>query len=250
MLILPLNKNPGTKFFAVMSNEKVKVLLAEDDKNLGSVLKSYLEVKGYETTLCVNGQEAYNTYEKGGYGFCIVDVMMPIKDGFTLVKEIREKDKTIPILFLTAKSMQEDKLKGFSVGADDYLTKPFSMEELLVRMQAILRRANEKIAGEIRSNVFKIGDYTFDFNRQLLKIEGKEQKLTSKEAALLRLLAMNLNEVLDRSFALKEIWNDDSYFNARSMDVYITKLRKFLKQDKTVELINVHGIGFKLVTNI
>lgn len=233
-----------------MPNEKVKVLLAEDDKNLGSVLKSYLEVKGYETTLCVNGQEAYNAHEKGGYGFCIIDVMMPVKDGFTLVKEIREKDKTIPILFLTAKSMQEDKLMGFSVGADDYLTKPFSMEELLVRMQAILRRTNEKKAGEIRSNVFKIGDYIFDFNRQLLKIAGKEQKLTSKEAALLRLLALNLNEVLDRSYALKEIWNDDSYFNARSMDVYITKLRKFLKQDDSVELINVHGIGFKLVTNV
>lgn len=232
-----------------MPNEKVKVLLAEDDKNLGSVLKSYLEVKGYATTLCVNGQEAWNTYEKGGYGFCIVDVMMPIKDGFTLVKEIREKDKSIPILFLTAKLMQEDKLKGFSVGADDYLTKPFSMEELLVRMKAILRRANEKRTGEIRNNVFRIGGYTFDFNRQLLRINDKDQKLTSKEAALLRLLAMNLNEVLDRTYALKEIWNDDSYFNARSMDVYITKLRKFLKQDKTVELINVHGIGFKLVTS-
>ncbi len=232
-----------------MGIEKVKVLLAEDDKNLGSVLKSYLEVKGYETTLCSNGQEAYNAYEKGGYGFCIVDVMMPIKDGFTLVKEIREKDKLIPVLFLTAKSMQEDKLKGFAVGADDYITKPFSMEELLMRMQAILRRASERTTGEIRNNVFKIGEYTFDFNRQLLKIGDKEQKLTSKEAALLRLLAMNLNEVLDRSNALKEIWNDDSYFNARSMDVYITKLRKFLKYDANVELINVHGIGFKLVTN-
>jgi len=232
-----------------MGTENVKILLAEDDKNLGNVLKSYLEVKGYETTLCVNGQEAWNAYEKGEYGFCIVDVMMPVKDGFTLVKEIREKDKNIPVLFLTAKSMQEDKLKGFEVGADDYLTKPFSMEELLVRIQAILRRANERRGGEIQNNVFRISDYIFDFNRQLLKINGKEQKLTSKEAALLRLLAMNLNDVLDRSYALKEIWNDDSYFNARSMDVYITKLRKFLKEDKNVELINVHGIGFKLVTN-
>lgn len=232
-----------------MGTDNVKILLAEDDKNLGNVLKSYLEVKGYETTLCVNGQEAWNAYEKGGYGFCIVDVMMPVKDGFTLVKEIREKDKTTPVLFLTAKSMQEDKLRGFEVGADDYLTKPFSMEELLVRIQAILRRANERRGGEIQNNIFRIGEYIFDFNRQLLKINGKEQKLTSKEAALLRLLAMNLNDVLDRSYALKEIWNDDSYFNARSMDVYITKLRKFLKEDKTVELINVHGIGFKLVTN-
>ncbi len=232
-----------------MGNQKVKVLLAEDDKNLGTVLKSYLDVKGYETTLCVNGQEAINAFDKGYFAFCIVDVMMPVKDGFTLVKEIREKDKTIPILFLTAKSMQEDKLQGFSLGADDYLTKPFSMEELLVRMQAILRRARERRGGEIGNNVFKIGDYIFDFNRQMLKHKGTDQKLTSKESALLRLLSLNLNQVLDRSFALKEIWNDDSYFNARSMDVYITKLRKFLKNDKNVQLINVHGIGFKLVTN-
>jgi DNA-binding response OmpR family regulator len=232
-----------------MGTEKVKVLLAEDDKNLGNVLKSYLEVKGFETILCINGQEAYNAFEKGGYGFCIVDVMMPVKDGFTLVKEIREKDKHIPVLFLTAKSMQEDKMKGFQVGGDDYLTKPFSMEELLMRMQAILRRVNERTSSEIRNNVYVIGKYQFDFNRQILRIADKEQKLTSKEAALLRLLAINLNQVLDRSYALKEIWSDDSYFNARSMDVYITKLRKFLKLDPTVELINVHGIGFKLVTN-
>ncbi len=230
--------------------QKVKVLLAEDDKNLGSVLKSYLDVKGYETTLCVNGQEAIVAFEKGYFSFCIVDVMMPIKDGFTLVKEIREKDKTIPVLFLTAKSMQEDKLKGFSLGADDYLTKPFSMEELLVRMAAILRRARERRGGEIGNNIFKIGEYIFDFNRQMLSYRERDQKLTSKESALLRLLSLNLNQVLDRSYALKEIWNDDSYFNARSMDVYVTKLRKFLKEDKNVELINVHGIGFKLVSNL
>jgi DNA-binding response OmpR family regulator len=145
--------------------------------------------------------------------------------------------------------MQEDKMRGFQVGGDDYLTKPFSMEELLVRMQAILRRVSERGGNEIRNNVYLIGKYQFDFNRQILRITDKEQKLTSKEAALLRLLAINLNQVLDRSYALKEIWNDDSYFNARSMDVYITKLRKFLKLDPTVELINVHGIGFKLVTN-
>lgn len=231
------------------NQQKVKVLLAEDDKNLGSVLKSYLDVKGYETILCTNGQEALNTFEKGYFGFCIIDVMLPAKDGFTLVKEIRERDKTIPILFLTAKSMQEDKLKGFSLGADDYLTKPFSMEELLVRMQAILRRARERRGAEIGNNIFKIGEYIFDFNRQMLIYKDRQQKLTSKESALLRLLSLNLNQVLDRSYALKEIWNDDSYFNARSMDVYITKLRKFLKDDKNVELINVHGIGFKLVTN-
>jgi len=163
-----------------MGNQKVKVLLAEDDKNLGSVLKSYLDVKGYETTLCINGQEAINAFEKGYFAFCIVDVMMPVKDGFTLVKEIREKDKTIPILFLTAKSMQEDKLQGFSLGADDYLTKPFSMEELLVRMQAILRRARERRGGEIGNNIFKVGDYIFDFNRHCSNTKTHPKNLPQK----------------------------------------------------------------------
>ena len=230
----------------IMLNEKVKVLLAEDDKNLGSVLKSYLEVKGFVTTLCVNGQEAWNTYEKGGYGFCIVDVMMPVKDGFSLVKDIRRIDKSIPVLFLTAKSLQEDKLKGFEVGADDYLTKPFSMEELLARMQAIIRRTDQP--DENGDSIFQIGDYTYDYNRQLLKIGDTENKLTSKEAELLKLLCDRMNDVLDRAFALNKIWFDDSYFNARSMDVYIAKLRKYLKEDPTVELLNVHGVGFKLVT--
>jgi len=231
-----------------MSQDKIRVLLAEDDKNLGSILKSYLDVKGFATTLCVNGQEAWNAFEKNKFDFCIIDVMMPVKDGFTLVREIREINRTIPVLFLTAKSMQDDKMKGFSVGADDYLTKPFSMEELLVRMHAILRRVQEtKQAGG--GNIYEIGDFVFDHNRQVLTINGEEQKLTSKEAALLRLLCENMNEVLDRSDALKKIWNDDSYFNARSMDVYITKLRKFLKPDPKIELINVHGIGFKLVAS-
>jgi two-component system OmpR family response regulator len=232
------------------ASQKVKVLLAEDNKNLGSVLKSYLNIKGYETTLCANGEEALITFKKGYFGFCIIDVMMPIKDGFTLAKEIREIDKTIPILFLTAKSMQEDKLKGFSVGADDYLINPFSMEELLARMTAILRRARERRGGEIGNNIFKIGEYIFDFNRQMLTYKDTDFKLTSKESSLLRLLSLNLNHVLERSYALKEIWNDDSYFNARSMDVYITRLRKFLQQDENVELINVHGVGFKLISNI
>lgn len=231
-----------------MNQDKIRVLLAEDDKNLGSILKSYLDVKGFATTLCVNGQEAWNAFEKNKFDFCIIDVMMPVKDGFTLVREIREINRTIPVLFLTAKSMQDDKMKGFSVGADDYLTKPFSMEELLVRMHAILRRVQEtKQAGG--GNIYEIGDFVFDHNRQVLTINGEEQKLTSKEAALLRLLCENMNEVLDRSDALKKIWNDDSYFNARSMDVYITKLRKFLKPDPKIELINVHGIGFKLVAS-
>jgi DNA-binding response OmpR family regulator len=232
-----------------MEQEKINVLLAEDDKNLGSVLTSYLEAKGYPTTLCSNGQEAFNAYRKDPYDFCIIDVMMPVKDGFTLAREIREIDRKIPILFLTAKSMQEDKLRGFELGADDYITKPFSMEELLMRMQAILRRATESRTMQASRTHYELGQFRFDYNRQLLKPGDEEQKLTSKESELLKMLCDNVNEVLDRSVALKKIWHDDSYFNARSMDVYITKLRKYLKADPAIELINVHGVGFKLVIN-
>jgi two-component system OmpR family response regulator len=231
-----------------MEKEKINVLLAEDDKNLGTILKSYLEAKGYPATLCVNGQEAFVEFNKNEYNFCIVDVMMPVKDGFTLAKEIRSIDKKVPILFLTAKSMKEDKLKGFEIGGDDYLTKPFNMEELLARMEAILRRSATEEKKGPEGDTYKLGKLEFNFVRQILSGGKEEVKLTSKESALLKLLCQNLNEVVDRSVALNKIWFDDSYFNARSMDVYITKLRKYLKMDPTVELINVHGVGFKLVT--
>lgn len=232
-----------------MEKGPIKVLLAEDDRNLGSILKNYLDVKGYVTTLCVNGQEAVDTFMRGGVDFCILDIMMPVKDGFMVASEIRAINKKIPILFLTAKSMQDDKLRGFEIGADDYITKPFSMEELLLRMQAIIRRTDESPKVEEQVNVYKIGNYIFDYDRQVLTIHGKDQKLTSKEAGLLRLLCNNANKVLERGEALNKIWSDDSYFNARSMDVYIVKLRKYLKEDPSVELINVHGIGFKLIMN-
>ena len=230
-----------------MESNELKVLLAEDDKNLGAVLKAYLEAKGYQTTLCINGKEAFDIFNKKKIDFCIVDVMMPVKDGFTLAQEIRRLDKHIPILFLTAKSLQEDKIRGFEIGGDDYLTKPFSMEELLMRMKAILRRVNENNSTDNKTTIYKLGKLTFDYNRQLLTASSGENKLTSKEAELLRLLCENANDVLDRSVALNRIWQDDSYFNARSMDVYITKLRKYLKEDPAVELLNVHGIGFKLI---
>lgn len=230
-----------------MESNELKVLLAEDDKNLGAVLKAYLEAKGYQTTLSVNGKEAFDFFNKKKFDFCILDVMMPVKDGFTLAQEIRKLDKQIPILFLTAKSLQEDKIRGFELGGDDYLSKPFSMEELLMRMKAILRRVQDGGERENRTSIFKIGKMTFDYNRQLLTSPTSENKLTSKEAELLKLLCDNSNDVLDRSVALNRIWQDDSYFNARSMDVYITKLRKYLKDDPAVELLNVHGIGFKLV---
>lgn len=231
-----------------MEKSEIKVLLAEDDKNLGNILKNYLIAKGYETKLYVNGKEAWEGFSSEDFNFTIIDVMMPVMDGFTLAEKIREENKKIPMLFLTAKSLQEDKLKGFSIGADDYITKPFSMEELLARMEAILRRTNEKEQPTEDQRHFKIGRFEFDYDRQLLHINDKEQKLTSKEADLLRLLALNANDTLDRSEALKKIWHDDSYFNARSMDVYIAKLRKYLKDDPEIELINVHGIGFKLIT--
>lgn len=233
-----------------MGDEKLKVLLAEDDRNLGNILKSYLEAKMYETTLCVNGQEALQAYAKNNFDVCIIDVMMPVMDGFSLAKEIRLDNKHIPILFLTAKSLQEDKIKGFELGADDYITKPFSMEELLVRMKAILRRSSlGPLPGE-GITTFEIGKYEFDYNRQTLSFGEDVQKLTSKETELLKLLCDSMNNVLDRKIALHKIWNDDSYFNARSMDVYIAKLRKYLKKDPTVEIINVHGSGFKLITNL
>lgn len=226
---------------------KINVLLAEDDKNLGSVLKAYLEAKGYSTTLCIDGKEALETFKRNEFDFCILDIMMPVMDGFTLAKEIRKIDKQIPFLFLTAKSMQEDKIYGFELGADDYLTKPFSMEELLLRIKAIHRRSESGQGNKTEESVFSFGNFTFDHNRQLLNNGKNQVKLTSKEADLLKLLCQNMNNVLDRSVALNKIWYDDSYFNARSMDVYITKLRKYLKDDPAVELINVHGVGFKLV---
>ncbi|MBW6497130.1 MAG: response regulator transcription factor [Bacteroidales bacterium] len=232
-----------------MEQSNIKILLAEDDPNLGTILKAYLEAKGFPTRLCVNGQEAYDAFLKEVFHFCILDVMMPIKDGFTLAREIRKVDKKIPILFLTAKAMQEDILEGLKIGADDYITKPFSMEELLLRINAIYRRTNPEQSGDTDKTLFQVGKYAFDYSRQTLKYEDSEQKLTSKEAQLLKMLCDRTNDVLDRSEALTKIWLDDNYFNARSMDVYIAKLRKYLKEDPEVELINVHGKGFKLVVN-
>jgi two-component system, OmpR family, response regulator len=231
-----------------MKENNCRVLLAEDDKNLGTILKSYLEAKGYKTDLTVDGQEAYEHFKKEKYDFCILDIMMPVKDGFSLAKDIRKENKSIPILFLSAKSMEEDKLKGFEIGADDYITKPFSMEELLLRIKAIMRRVGDE-SEQTEAHIFQISDFVFDYNRQILTINENKQKLTSKESELLRMLCQNINNILDRSEALIKIWNDDSYFNARSMDVYITKLRKYLKEDPKVELMNVHGVGFKLIVN-
>lgn len=225
-----------------------RILLAEDDFNFGKILTSYLEAKGYNIVLCSNGQEAYQAYLEKSFDICLIDVMMPVKDGFTLTKDIRKADKDIPIIFLTAKSMHDDIIKGFNLGGDDYITKPFSMEVLLARIEAVLRRSKDAV-DKSSVTVYQIGKYSFDPLNQTLCFEGTEVKLTSKESDLLRLLSEHLNETLDRTYALNKIWNNDSYFNARSMDVYITKLRKYLKEDKNIELLNVHGIGFKLIVN-
>ncbi|MCB9186742.1 MAG: response regulator transcription factor [Flavobacteriales bacterium] len=230
-----------------MSAEKINVLLAEDDPNLGMLLREYLNAKGYETALAENGKVAYEMFMQGGFDLCILDVMMPIKDGFTLAEDIRQTDKHVPIIFLTAKSMKDDKMKGFQSGADDYITKPFSMDELLMRMQAILRRTIPEVGKAKKKDTIKVGSFDFDFDKQLLILDGKEQRLTTKEANLLLMFCENRYDVLDRNYALNKVWGDDNYYNSRSMDVYIAKLRKYLSLDPDVELVNVHGKGFKLL---
>jgi DNA-binding response OmpR family regulator len=230
-----------------MSAENIKVLLTEDDPNLGMLLKEYLNAKGYETTLAENGKIGYETFMQGGFDICILDVMMPIKDGFTLAEEIRQTDKLVPIIFLTAKSMKDDKLKGFKSGADDYITKPFSMDELLMRMQAILRRTVPNASKNKKRDNIKVGNFIFDYDGQQLKLNGDSQRLTTKEANLLLMFCENRYDVLDRNYALNKVWGDDNYYNSRSMDVYIAKLRKYLAKDPEVELVNVHGKGFKLL---
>jgi two-component system, OmpR family, response regulator len=224
-----------------------KILLAEDDNNLGILLRNYLNVKKYETSLWVNGKDALKEFIGSPYDLCILDIMMPEMDGLTLAKEIRKINPGIPIIFLTAKNQKEDVIEGFITGADDYITKPFSMEELLYRIEAILRRVSEPVAHK-KEEHYVIGEYSFDTLRQLLSFKNQTVKLTTKESELLELLCRHKNEILERNFALKAIWIDDNYFNARSMDVYITKLRKFLKKDPSVKILNVHGKGYKLLT--
>ena len=227
-------------------DEKLKILLCEDDENLGMLLREYLQAKGYQAVLCQDGEVGYREFAKGKFDIAVLDVMMPKKDGFTLAQEIRQANTEIPIIFLTARALKDDILEGFKIGADDYITKPFSMEELVLRIEAILRRVHGKKAKD--ATVFRIGRFVFDAQKQLLTIGEKQTKLTTKENELLALLCSHANEILQRDFALKTIWIDDNYFNARSMDVYITKLRKHLKDDDQIEIINIHGKGYKLIT--
>jgi DNA-binding response OmpR family regulator len=223
-----------------------KILLAEDDNNLGLLLRNYLIAKKYDASLSVNGKEALEAFKKNDFNICIIDIMMPEMDGLTLVKEIRKINQNIPVIFLTARNQKEDIIEGFITGADDYITKPFSMEELLYRIEAILRRTNDSITQK-KEEKYSIGEYSFDTLKQLLTINDNTIKLTTKESELLELLCRHKNEILERNYALKAIWIDDNYFNARSMDVYITKLRKYLKKDPSVKILNVHGKGYKLL---
>ena len=228
-------------------NVKAHILLVEDDENLGFVTKDNLEITGFNVTWAKDGEAGFEAFCKGDFDLCILDVMLPKKDGFQLGKEIKAVNESTPIIFLTAKSLDPDKVQGFKIGADDYITKPFNMELLTLRIKALLKRY---FSGETNNNdekdVFKIGKYSFHFKNQELIIGSENKHLTKKEAEILRLLCLNKNQLLTRELTLKIIWGENDYFKGRSMDVFITKLRKYLKADERIEIINVHGAGFKL----
>ena len=232
-----------------MDNQRI--LLVEDDQNFGDVLRSYLEMHDYDVTLAKDGLEGLEMFKKGTYNLCIFDVMMPKMDGFRLAREVRSINETLPIIFLTAKALKEDILEGFRIGADDYITKPFLSEELLARIQAILKRSTKTEVKE-EEKEFYIGKYHFNFPLRILTFAPgtsmeEKSKLSPKEAQLLRLFAVHMNDVLPRSEALTKIWSEDNYFTARSMDVFVTKLRKYLSQDNHIEIVNIHGNGFQLL---
>lgn len=232
-----------------MGKEKYSILIVEDDANLGLVVQDYIEMIGYQVTLERDGEAGLIAFKKGSFDLCILDVMMPKMDGFSLALEIRKADEHIPILFLSAKALKDDRIRGFKVGADDYVTKPFSTEELGLRIHAILKRSTKtaKTLDRKETPIYQVGKYRFDFMNLSLDYNGNSQHLTRKEADLLKLFYENKNQVLTREFALKSVWGDDDYFIGRSMDVFITRLRKYLKDDPSVAIVNVHGTGFKFV---
>lgn len=229
--------------------DQTRILLAEDDLNLGQVLSEYLSMKGFDVALHRDGVAAWGGFERHRPELCILDVMMPREDGFTLARRIREVDQHVPIIFLTAKNLQQDRIEGFMIGGDDYITKPFSMQELMLRMQAIFRRLGTARASGAPDGAFHLGQMQFYPATRKLKVKGEEINLTNKESQLLHMLTRKLNKTLSRSEALTQIWGEDTYYNARSMDVYIAKLRKILKQGNGVQILTVHGEGFKLMEN-
>ncbi len=230
-----------------MKKSKKKILLLEDDPNLGFILSEHLEMNGFAVQLCANGVDGISAYRKSRFSLCLVDVMMPKKDGFTFVKEIRRTDQVMPVIFLTAKSLKEDRIEGLKIGADDYITKPFSMEELLLRISAVLKRSQGTSSDLKTPDQFSLGAFYFDAARCSLSIDGKKkQSLTDKESEVLHVLAQHLNVTVERDIILRTVWGEESYYNARSMDVYISKLRKHLKADPAISIVNTHGKGYKL----
>jgi two-component system, OmpR family, response regulator len=233
-----------------MEKENKKILLVEDDQNFGAILKEYLMLNDFEVTLAKNGMEGFEKFKKDTYDMCILDVMMPYKDGYTLAKEIREKNKDVPIIFLTAKTMKEDVLKGYKVGADDYLNKPFDSDVLLAKIRTIIQRKAIETKPENLKFEFEIGKFHLNSKLRFLNFPGQEPiKLSPKENELLKMLALYEDDLMPRELALTKIWRDDNYFTSRSMDVYIAKLRKYLKTDEKVEVLNIHGEGFRLVVH-
>jgi DNA-binding response OmpR family regulator len=233
-----------------MEENLKKILLVEDDPNFGTVLKEYLSINNYEVVHAKNGMEGFEKFKKDDFHLCILDVMMPYKDGFTLAKEIREKNEEVPIIFLTAKTLKEDVLKGYKVGADDYLNKPFDSEVLLMKIKAIIQRKSVESVADSKQFEFEIGGFKLNSKLRFLVFKDQDPiKLSPKENELLRLLALHENDLMPREIALTKIWRDDNYFTSRSMDVYIAKLRKYLKLDPNVEILNIHGEGFRLVIN-
>lgn len=236
-----------------MANANYKILLVEDDQNFGDVLRSYLEMHDYAVTLATDGVLGLETFKKGQFDLCILDVMMPRKDGFTLAKDIRERDLEVPLIFLTAKTMKDDVLQGFKIGADDYIAKPFNSEELLLRIQAVLKRVNKIADPRDEQREYSVGKYHFNYPLRILTFtdpepgEENQWKLSPKEAELLRMFCKYINDVTPRSEALTKIWHEDNYFTARSMDVFVTKLRKYLAKDPAIEIVNIHGNGFQLL---
>ena len=227
-----------------MTEPRIRILLVEDDPNFGTVLKDYLSMNEFDVELAQDGEAGWKAFQSGQYDLCVLDVMLPKKDGFSLATDIRGVNQDVPIIFLTAKTLQEDVLEGFKIGADDYITKPFDSTELLFRIKAVLKRGKGKRNTEQKE--FVIGSFHFNYKTRMLSRDGEEQKLSPKEAELLRLLAINVNDITYREEALRNIWGRDDYFTARSMDVFITKLRKYLRPDENIEIVNIHGNGFRL----
>ncbi len=236
-------KEPHSQLYCLMSKERLKILLVEDDPNLGVLLVDYLESENFDIMLCIDGELGLLAFQKYSFDLCLLDVMLPKLDGFSLAKSIRAKDKNVPIIFITAKSLKEDKLKGYDLGADDYITKPFDEEELLWKIKAVIRRIPGNII-ESKQAITAIGKYLFDFNNQSLIFNEQSKRITERESDILNYLSNHRNVIIKREDLLKEIWGENDYFFGRSMDVFITKIRKYLKEDPELSIENVFGVGF------